>query len=96
MIKPIKDNVVIKKDDFETKTKSGIVLPDSAKEKSQTGEIVAIGTGKTLENGEIKELEVKVGDRVYFSKYSGTEININDKEYLIISENDILAIIEAD
>lgn len=94
MIKPLGDRVVIEALAKEEVTKSGIVLPDTVKEKPQEGKIVAVGSGKTLENGEKVALEVKVGDKIIFSKYAGTEIKIEGKEYLIISERDILAIIE--
>jgi len=92
-IKPLGDKVVIKPLANEEKTKSGIVLPDTAKEKPQQGEIVAVGSGKTLENGQKVPLEVKVGDRVIYSKYAGTEIKIDEQEVLILSERDIHAII---
>lgn len=92
-IKPLGDRVVIKPLAQEEKTKSGIVLPDTAKEKPQQGEVVAVGTGKTLENGQKVPLEVKVGDKVIFSKYAGTEIKIEGQDVLILSERDIHAII---
>jgi len=95
MIKPLGDKVVIKVLEGEMKTKSGIVLPDTAKEKPQEGEIVAIGTGKVLENGQRVAFDVKVGDKVIFSKYAGTEVKFDGQEYLIVSaDRDILAIIE--
>ncbi len=75
------------------KTKGGIVLPDTAKEKPQEGEVKAVGTGKVLENGQKLPLEVKVGDRIIFSKYSGTEVKIDGEEFLILSERDVLAIV---
>ncbi len=93
MIKPLGDRVVIKVLEKEQKTLSGIVLPDTAKEKPQEGEIVAVGTGKVLDNGQRVALEVKAGDKVIFSKYAGTEVKIDGQEYLILSERDILAII---
>ncbi len=94
MIKPLGDRVVIKVVEGETKTKSGIVLPDTAKEKPQEGEVVAVGTGKILENGQRVALDVKAGDRIIFSKYAGTEVKVDGQEYLIVSERDILAIVE--
>lgn len=94
MIKPLGDRVVIKVLEREEKTKSGIVLPDTAKEKPQEGKIVAVGTGKLLENGQRVALDVKEGDKVIFSKYAGTEIKIDGQDYLILSERDVLAIIE--
>ena len=93
MIKPLGDRVVIKVLEKEQKTLSGIVLPDTAKEKPQEGEIVAVGTGKVLDNGQRVALEVKAGDKVIFSKYAGTEVKIDGQDYLILSERDILAII---
>jgi chaperonin GroES len=92
VIKPLADRVVLRAITQEEKTKGGIVLPDTAKEKPQEGEVMAVGTGKVLENGTKIPLEVKVGDRVVFSKYSGTEIKIDGEEYLILRESDILAV----
>jgi len=92
-LKPLNDKVVIEKAEEVSVTKSGIVLPDNAKEKPQTGKIIAIGAGKTLENGTKVPFEVKVGDTVYYSKYSGTEIKVDGKEYVIIAEGEILAIV---
>jgi len=92
-IKPLGDRVVLKALAQEEKTKSGIVLPDTAKEKPQQGEVLAVGTGKVLENGQKAPMEVKVGDKVIFSKYAGTEIKVDGEEVLILSERDILAII---
>ncbi|CUH97093.1 MULTISPECIES: co-chaperone GroES [Negativicutes] len=94
MIKPLGDRVVVKALEREEKTKSGIVLPDTAKEKPQEGKIVAVGTGKLLENGQRVPLDVKEGDKVVFSKYGGTEIKIDGQDYLILSERDVLAIVE--
>ncbi|MGE5543950.1 MAG: co-chaperone GroES [Bacillota bacterium] len=93
-VKPLGDRVVVKVLKGEEKTKSGIVLPDTAKEKPQEGEIMAVGTGRMLDNGQKVALEVKVGDRIIFSKYAGTEIKVDGEEYLIFSERDILAILE--
>lgn len=92
-IRPLGDKVVVKQLAQEEKTKSGIVLPDTAKEKPQQGEVIAVGSGKMLENGQKVPLEVKVGDKVIYSKYAGTEIKIDDEEVLILSERDIHAII---
>ncbi|HOB10734.1 MAG: co-chaperone GroES [Acetomicrobium sp.] len=92
-LKPLGDRVVIKVLTQEEKTKGGIVLPDTAKEKPQEGEVVAVGSGRVLENGQKLPLEVKVGERVIFSKYAGTEVKIEDEEYLILSERDILAVV---
>ncbi|NPV72037.1 MAG: co-chaperone GroES [Firmicutes bacterium] len=92
MIKPLADRVVVKAITQEEKTKGGIVLPDTAKEKPIEGEVVAVGPGRILDNGTKLAPEVKVGDRVIFSKYSGTEVKIDGTEYLILRESDILAV----
>ncbi len=89
---PIGDRVVVKPAPEEQKTKSGIVLPDSAKEKPQEGTVVAVGSGRILDNGQKVPLEVKIGDKIIYSKYGGTEIKIDEEEYIILSERDILAI----
>jgi len=91
-LSPLGDRIIVKAIETEEKTKSGIVLPDTAKEKSQEGNIVAVGTGRVLDNGTRLTPEVKVGDRVIFSKYGGTDIKVDDVEYLILNERDILAI----
>lgn len=94
-IKPLGDRVVIKPLEAESKTRGGIVLPDTAKEKPQEGKVVAVGKGKTLENGTVVALEVKVGDKVLYGKYAGNEITTKDgEELLIVREEDILAIIK--
>lgn len=93
-IKPLGDRVVIKALEKEERTKSGIVLPDTAKEKPQQGKVVAVGTGKVLESGQKVPLDVKEGDTVIFSKYAGTEIKIDGEELLILSERDVLAIVQ--
>jgi chaperonin GroES len=92
-IKPLGERVVVKVLDSEEKTKSGIVLPDNAKEKPQTGKVLAVGTGKVLDNGQKLPLEVKTGDKVLFAKYAGTEVKLDGEEYMVLKENDILAII---
>ena len=92
VLKPLADRVVLKPVQAEEKTKGGIVLPDTAKDKPQEGEVIAVGPGRILENGTKLEPEVKVGDRVIYSKYSGTEVKIDGEEYLIVRESDILAI----
>lgn len=94
MIKPLGDRIIIQLVESEEKTASGIVLPDSAKEKPQEGKVVAVGTGRVLENGERVALEVSVDDRIIFSKYAGTEVKYQGTEYLILRENDILAVVE--
>jgi chaperonin GroES len=93
MLKPLGDRIVIELVETEEKTASGIVLPDSAKEKPSEAKVVAVGTGRVLDNGERVALEVSVGDRIIFSKYAGTEVKYQGTEYLIIRENDILAIV---
>ncbi|NLJ84807.1 MAG: co-chaperone GroES [Firmicutes bacterium] len=91
-IKPLADRVVVKVVEQEEKTKSGIVLPDTAKEKPQEGEVVAVGTGR-YENGTLIPMNVKKGDRVLFAKYAGTEVKLDGEEYLIMRESDVLGII---
>lgn len=93
MLRPLGDRIVIELVESEEKTASGIVLPDSAKEKPQEGRVVAVGTGRVLENGERVALEVTVGDRIIFSKYAGTEVKYQGVEYLILRESDILAVV---
>ncbi|KMY45978.1 co-chaperone GroES [Pradoshia eiseniae] len=93
MLKPLGDRVVIELVAQEEKTASGIVLPDTAKEKPSEGKIVAVGTGRVLENGERVGLEVSEGDHIIFSKYAGTEVKYEGNEYLILRESDILAVI---
>ncbi|MFJ7936730.1 co-chaperone GroES [Sporosarcina sp. NPDC096371] len=93
MLKPLGDRIVIELIEAEEKTLSGIVLPDSAKEKPQEGKVIAAGSGRVLESGERIDLEVKEGDRIIFSKYAGTEVKFEGNEYLILRESDILAII---
>jgi chaperonin GroES len=93
LLKPLGDRIVIELVEQEEKTASGIVLPDSAKEKPQEGKIVAVGSGEVKDNGERAALEVKEGDSVIFSKYAGTEVKYEGKEYLILRESDVLAII---
>ena len=94
-IKPLADRIIVKPLEAQEKSKGGILLPETAKEKPQEGKIVAVGKGKTLDNGQVQALEVKVGDRVLYGKYSGNEINTKDgEELLIMREEDILAIIK--
>src|SRR5690625_2726911 len=93
-LKPLGDRVVVKPIEQEETTAGGIVLPDTAKEKPQQGEVLAVGTGKLLDNGERVALDVKVGDKVLYAKYGGTEIKQDGETYLILRENDILAISE--
>lgn len=93
MLKPLADRVVVEPVSKEETTASGIVLPDTAKEKPQEGIVIAVGSGRVADNGERIAPEVKVGDKVIFSKYAGTEVKVESKEYLILRESDILAII---
>jgi chaperonin GroES len=93
VIKPLGDRVVVKRIEEEPKTKGGIVLPDTAKETPQKGKVLAVGTGRILENGQRVPLEVKEGDIVVFAKYGGTEIEIDGEEYVILSERDLLAVL---
>lgn len=93
MLKPLGDRVVIELVESEEKTSSGIVLPDSAKEKPSEGRVVSVGTGRVLDNGEKVALEVSVDDRIIFSKYAGTEVKYQGNEYLILRESDILAVL---
>ncbi|MCW5934298.1 MAG: co-chaperone GroES [Fimbriimonadia bacterium] len=94
MLKPIGDRVVVRPKTADEVTSSGIVLPDTAKERPQEGEVMAVGTGRLMDDGRVVALEVKVGDKVLFSKYGGTEIKIGGEEYMILREDDILAVLE--
>lgn len=94
-LKPLADRVIVKKLEAEEKTSGGIVLPETAKEKPQQGEVLAVGTGKFDEKGNRQPMELKVGDKVLFAKYSGTEVKIDGVEYLILAERDILAVFGA-
>jgi chaperonin GroES len=92
-LKPLSDRVVIKVLEAEEKTASGIVLPDKAKEKPQEGKVMAVGTGKLLDSGAKSEMDVKAGDKVIFSRYAGTEVKVEGEEYLILRQDDILALV---
>lgn len=92
-IKPLGERIVLKVLESEEKTKSGIVLPDTAKEKPQMGEVLAVGDGRVLDNGQKIALEVKPGDKVLFAKYAGTEVKLDGEEYMILKETDVLAIV---
>ncbi len=94
MIRPLGERVVIKPLPLEEVTKGGIVLPDTAKEKPQKGEVVAVGSGRLLDNGQRVAIDLKVGDQVLYSKYAGNEVKIDDEEYLILRENDVLGVLE--
>jgi chaperonin GroES len=93
-IRPLHDRVIVKRIEEEEKTKGGIIIPDTAKEKPSEGKIVAVGKGKLLDNGKVQALEVKKGNKVLFGKYAGTEIQIEGEEHLIMREDDIIAIVE--
>jgi chaperonin GroES len=93
-IRPLYDRIVVKRIDEQETTRNGIVIPDSAKEKPQEGEVMAIGKGKRLEDGSVVALDVKAGDRILFAKYSGNEIKLEGTEYIIMREDDVLGILD--
>jgi chaperonin GroES len=93
-VRPLHDRILVKRLEEEAKTKGGIIIPDTAKEKPFQGEIIAVGSGRRTEDGKVVPLDVKAGDKVLFSKYAGTDIKIDDVEYLIMREEDVLGIIE--
>ena len=93
-IQPMGDRLLVKALEAEEKTKSGIIIPDTAQERPQKGEIVAVGTGKVFDDGTKKPLGVKVGDKIIYGKYAGTEVKVKNQEYLILKEEDILAILQ--
>ncbi|MDL1969994.1 MAG: co-chaperone GroES [Candidatus Desulfofervidaceae bacterium] len=93
-IRPLHDRVLVKRIEEETKTKGGIIIPDTAKEKPIKGKVIAVGEGRVLDNGQKVPVSVKVGDKIIFSKYAGTEIKIEGEEHLIMREDDILGVIE--
>ena len=93
-IRPLHDRVIVRRKEEERTTAGGIVIPDSATEKPSMGEILAVGNGKITDSGDVRALEVKVGDIVYFGKYSGTEIKVDGEELLIMREDDIIAVVE--
>ena len=93
-IRPLQDRVIVKRVKEEEKTKGGIIIPDTAKEKPMEGKIIAVGKGKLMEDGKVHALDVKAGDRILFGKYSGTEVKIDGEEHLIMREDDILGVIE--
>ena len=93
-LRPLQDRILVKRVEEETKTAGGLFIPETAKEKPQRGEIVAAGNGKKTEEGKVLPLDVKVGDKVLFGKYSGTEIKVDGEEFLIMREDDILAVVE--
>jgi chaperonin GroES len=93
-VRPLHDRIVVRRMEQEQKTAGGIVIPDSAKEKPIQGEVLAVGNGKLLENGTVRPLDVKVGDKVLFGKYSGTEVKMGDEEVLVMREEDVMGVIE--
>ena len=93
-IRPLQDRIIVKRIAEEEKTKGGIIIPDSAKEKPLEGQVIAVGNGKVLEDGKVRPLDVKAGDRVLFNKYAGTEVKIDGEEHLMLREEDILGVIE--
>ncbi len=93
-IRPLQDRILVKRIDEEEKTKGGIIIPDSAKEKPQEGKVIAVGNGKIGDDGKLQPLDVKKGDKLLFSKYAGTEVNLDGEEHLIIREDDVLGILE--
>ena len=93
-IRPLQDRIIVKRVAEEEKTKGGIIIPDTAKEKPLEGKVLAVGNGKVLEDGKVRPLDIKAGDRILFSKYAGTEIKIEGEEHLILREDDILGVIE--
>jgi chaperonin GroES len=94
-IRPLQDRVIVQRVKEEEKTKGGIIIPDSAKEKPIEGKVLAVGNGKVLEDGKVRALDIKPGDRVLFGKYSGTEVKLDGEEALILREDDILGVIES-
>ena len=93
-IRPLHDRILVKRIDEEEKTSGGIIIPDTAKEKPQEGKVVAVGNGKVAEDGTVSPLDVKKGDKILFSKYSGSEVNLDGDEHLIMREDDVLAVLE--
>ena len=93
-IRPLHDRIVVARLEAEEKTKGGIIIPDTAKEKPQEGKVIAVGKGRVTDDGKVQELTVKKGDKVLFSKYSGTDVKLDGEEHMIIREDDVLAILE--
>ncbi len=93
-IRPLQDRIIVLREDGEETTSGGIIIPDSAKEKPQEGKVIAVGNGKVNEDGKVQPLDVKKGDKILFSKYAGTEVNIEGEEHLIIREDDVLGVVE--
>jgi len=93
-IRPLHDRVVVQREAEERRSPGGIVIPDTASEKPTFGKVIAVGQGKVLENGQVRALDVKVGDRILFGKYSGTEVKVNNEELVVMREDDVMAIVE--
>jgi len=93
-IRPLQDRILVKRLESEEKTASGIIIPDNAKEKPMEGEVIAVGNGMTLDDGKLRKPDVKVGDKILFSKYSGSEVKIDGTEHLILREDDVLGVLE--
>ena len=93
-IRPLQDRLIVKRLEGEEKTKGGIIIPDTAKEKPVEGKVIAVGNGKVLEDGKVRPLDIKAGDKILFSKYAGTEIKLDGEEHLIMREEDILGVVE--
>ncbi|MEI9949799.1 MAG: co-chaperone GroES [Pseudomonadota bacterium] len=93
-IRPLQDRVIVRRVKEEERTKGGIIIPDSAKEKPAEGQVIAVGSGKVLSDGTLRGLDIKAGDRVLFGKYAGTEVKLNGEEHLILREDDVLGVIE--
>ena len=94
-LKPLADRIVVKQASEEDKTKSGLVVPDTAKEKPQEGKVIAVGSGELLDDGTVKALQVKVGDKILYGKYAGTEVRIEGEDYLILRQDDVLAVVQS-
>ena len=93
-IRPLQDRILVKRLEETTQTKGGIIIPDTAKEKPQEGKVVSVGKGRVMEDGSQRKLDVKAGDKILFGKYAGTDVKIDDEDYLIMREDDILGVIE--
>ncbi|NIA08621.1 MAG: co-chaperone GroES [Nitrospiraceae bacterium] len=93
-IRPLHDRILVKRMEGERKSKGGIIIPDTAKEKPVEGKVISVGNGKILDSGEIRPLDIKAGDRILFGKYAGTEVKVNEEEFLIMREDDVVGIIE--
>ncbi len=93
-LKPLADRIIVKAVEAETQSAGGILLPDTAKEKPQQGEVVAVGPGKLLDSGKISPMDIQVGDRIYYARYGGTEVKVGTEEFMILRQDDVLAVLE--